>query len=250
MIKLAKNKRGISHVEVIISFALFLAIVAVIFIFLRPIREPSLSSVVLDVVEEGLGTDVISTVTTIPFKIDASIFANNTGFPCFKIIHPLDIGDSAGKLHLNNVFLERTTGEAVPMDLNLSFLEVSEEHALYYLSYSFQETFPPQPLGRDCPLVPEDKILFSTPRAENFYSYNNLSALNSEYASNYVGLKNRWFLPGRNDFAMKVTDAGGHVLFEMNRPVPPRRDVFAREIEGQMLRGTDVERVTINIRVW
>ncbi len=245
-----KDKRGISHVEVIISFVIFFAVVAVIFIFLRPIREPSLNNVILDIVEEGLERGSLSAVATVPFKIDATIL-DNSSYLCFGIAHPLDIDDAdPDKLHLNNVFLKSSAGALIPFDLDLNFLEVAIEDPFYYLSYSFQETFSPQPLTRECPLVPQDKVIFSTPRVETFYSYNKLAMINDEYTSNYLALKDKWFLPRRNDFSIKVLGASGSTLFDMNRVVPPRRDVYARDIEAQMLSGTETERITINIRVW
>src|SRR3989338_7880445 len=101
-----RNKRGISHVEVIMSFIIFFSIVAVFCIFLRPIMEPSLNDVVLDIVEEGFMEDSLSAVVTVPFKINDTIFADNITFPCFRVAHPLDIDDAdPAKLHLNNILL-------------------------------------------------------------------------------------------------------------------------------------------------
>lgn len=246
-----RDKRGISHVEVIMSFALFLAVVAVIFIFLRPIREPSLNNVILDIVEGGLERDSFVAVATIPFKIDDAIFPDPL-FPCFGVAHPLDIEDgNENKLHAENVFLKSSIGEPIPFDLGPSSLEVAVEDSFYYLSYSFQETFTTEALNRnDCTPVPQDKVIFSTPRVDTFYSYNKLSAMNEEYTSDYLGLKDKWFLPRRNDFSIKVLDASGRTLFDMHKEVPPMRDVFARDVEAQMLHGTEAERITINMRVW
>ncbi len=245
------NKKGISHIEMIISFVIFLGIVVVIFIFLRPIREPTLSNVVLDIVERGMQGEASSTLATIPFKIDETIFANIT-FLCFRVAHPLDIDDAdPDKLHTSNILLKKSTNNPLAFDIESDYLEIAEEDPFYSLSFSFTEIFPQEALGRDyCPLVPEDKVVFSAPRTETLYSFSKLSQISVDYAENYNALKGRWFVPSKNDFAIKVLDAGGNVLFDMPRNVPPRRDVFAREIEGQMLRGTDVERITINVRVW
>jgi len=246
-----RNKRGISHVEVIMSFIIFFSIVAVVFIFLRPIREPSLNDVVLDIVEEGFMEDSLSAVVTIPFKIDDTIFAN-LSYTCFRVVHPLDIDDvDPDKLHLNNVFLKNSSREIIPFDLEPSSLEVAIEDPFYSLSYSFQEIFAPEALNRnDCALVPQDMVIFSTPRVDTVYSYNKLTEINDEYTRDYLGLKDSWFLPRGNDFSIKILDASGNTLFDMARGVPPRRDVFARDIDTQMLRGTETERIIINIRVW
>jgi len=249
-----RNKRGISHVEVIMSFIIFFSIVAVTFIFLRPIREPSLSNVVLDIVEEGFMEDSLSAVVTVPFKIDSAI-RNNSVAPCFNVTHPLDIDDSPNpdpdKLHPNNIFLKSSAGVLVPFDLDPKSIEVAVRDQFYSLSYSFDETFVTEDLNMDdCLPVPEDKVIFSTPRVDTFYSHDELVRINDEYTRDYLGLKDSWFLPRGNDFSIKILDASGNTLFDMARGVPPRRDVFARDIDTQMLRGTETERITINIRVW
>ena len=244
------KKRGISHVEVIVSFTIFIGIVAAIFLFIKPVREPTLSNVLLDIVEEGLRKDGTIALAKIPFKISESILNDPSNFPCFIITHPLDIGP--GKLSVDNVFIKKSTGEAIPFDINSDTFEIGDRDPfLYTILFSFDETFTRTPPGGTCVQVLEDKVIFSAPRTETLFSFSKLRQLETAYNADYGGLKEKWFLPSTSDFSINISYSDGSHAFGMEKKKPPpRRDVFAREFTVNMLEETDVKQVSVNVRIW
>jgi len=244
------KKRGISHVEVIVSFTIFIGIVAAIFLFIKPVREPTLSNVLLDIVEEGLRKDGTIALAKIPFKISGDIFIDPT-FPCFIITHPLDIGPGQDQLNFDNVFIKKSTGEAIPFDIIDTTITIGVEDPFYSIFFSFDETFTRTPPGGTCKQVPEDKVTFSAPRTETLFSFSKLGQLETAYIADYAGLKEKWFLPSTSDFSINISHSDGSHAFGMEKKKPPpRRSVYAREFTVNMLEGTDVKQVNVNVRIW
>ena len=49
-----KNKKGISHIEVIISLVIFIGFLIFLFVFLKPVRNREISQTILDTAENGI----------------------------------------------------------------------------------------------------------------------------------------------------------------------------------------------------
>ena len=249
------GRKGVTHVEIILSFALFLGIVIAVFIFLRPVREPQLSSVMLDIAELGFKNETTITLGSLAFNVDTNPLLNPNWatISCFTVTHPLDIGTGAEQLKSNNVFVESSDGADLKFLLS-SDIAIEKRGTFYYIFFSFDETFLQNALG-SCP--PENTLAaaaytYSVPRTEQLISRQKLEQLKTLYTQDYAELKKKWFLPARNDFEIRVEDASG-LIYNLEREIPPNKDVFSREITLNMLdqtSGIQVKQIHVLIKVW
>lgn len=247
-----KDKRGISHIEIVISFALFIGLLVVIFLFIQPVREPQLSSVVLDIAESGLRKDARITLVTLPFKTDLQHLNNQNPESCFTMSNPLNLNG----LKKENIFIKDKYGNLLPFNIDQNTLTLPIQIGdFYYIHFSFNETFPYTGFEATeiivCYIIdaikPEKEIVFSTPRAETLFSFNKLNQTNITYYNNYAELKRAWFIPEKNDFSITVK---GFANINMQREIPQGKDVFARELTMHMIKDRDIGQIDINIKIW
>ena len=244
------NKKGISHIEIMISFTLFISLLAVIFIFIQPVKEPKLNNVALDIVEYGLEKNASISLATLPFKINLSQItqttqtASTTPINCFTIDNPLNMSE----LKKENIFVTSSNGLNLAFDVTSNKITLPKREDFYYLHFSFDDTFPNGDYnGEGCPTINPDKVTFSAPRTEALLSFNKLDQLNKTYHNNYEELKKQWFVPEKNNFAITIK---GSTNFNMSRKILLGKDIFTRSLTKNMIKGTVVEQVNVNIKVW
>ncbi|MEK6852978.1 MAG: hypothetical protein AABX59_03805 [Nanoarchaeota archaeon] len=242
------KKRGTSSIEMIISFAIFIAFLTAIFFFIKPIREPSVSTTTLDIAENALISNGEIVFGIVPFTVDVSEVSEN----CFVVQHPLKFGDleieeKNGILNAERVMVKNSELEDVTFNVdsvNLILPKSSEK--FYYIYYTIEEDLnKAQP--STCPtILPADKYSFSVPRIEEVLSYNKLTQLKSSYNSDYEGLKREWNFPLENDFSITFSKAE----LNMEHEIPPEAEVFSRELDMKIFQDGEFVRVKVTLKVW
>ncbi|MBU2496547.1 MAG: hypothetical protein KJ767_00620 [Nanoarchaeota archaeon] len=255
-----KNKKAVLHIEVIISFSIFIGLLFLIFLMIKPIREPTLSNTVLDVAEAGIKRDASIALTTFPFAIDIQQNPNNPHtITCFYFENPLNTSILLPK----NVFIKDVNKNNVAFTFSGRDLYVQKTEAdFYYIYYSFDEEF--EYIGTtlsQCDKINDrnqqnqneqqeqkDELAFSAPRTQVLFSYNKLLDMHERYYNNYADLKKDWYLPETSNFAIKIEN--DDILFEMTRNIPQGKEVFAREFYTYMIKDKKIEQVKVNLKVW
>lgn len=258
---LDRKRKGITYVEIMISFAIFISLLIAIFLFIRPIREPQLSSVLLDIAEAGLEKNGTIALTSIPFRI-GSVSGGIIPIPggvsiddCFSIEHPLNVGTGKDQLQENNIFLKDKDGKDVEFNIDSTKMLIPKIGGFYTIYFSFDETFVSNTL--DCDKVTQiasPDAAFSSPRVETLFSRNKLEELKSKYDTDYEGLKQEWFLPDESGFSITVT-LSDDATINMEKVPPAGKNVFSRDITFHMLEQETTgeittEQIDIKIKVW
>lgn len=241
-----KNRKGASHVEIMISFALFLSLLAVIFLFLKPLKEPTLSNVFLDIVSESLKKDTEIALATLPFSIQVENIPE-----CFSIDNPLDMSE----LRRENIFL-KSNDQTLSFRVNNERLSIQYSRvsgSIYYIYFSFDETFNSEELGvGGCTQLDRSNVKFSAPRADKLISFKKLEELKTRYEDDYETLKRDWGI-SKGDFSITVFINDEEVL-SMEKDIPEGKDIFARQLSKRVLINTgnqiEIKRARILIKVW
>ncbi len=256
-----KNKKAVLHIEVIISFSIFIGLLFLIFLLIKPIREPTLSSTILDIAEAGIKRDASIALTTFPFAIDIKQNENNPKtITCFSFENPLN----TSILLKENVFIKDLNGSDVEFTFSGRDLYVEKTTSdFYYIYFSLNEEFTLNELQdtKGCDKVKdrnqqnqneqqeqEDELAFSAPRTQVLFSYNKLLGIYERYYNNYAELKKDWYLPETSNFAIKIEN--DDTLFDMSRNIPQGKEVFAREFYTYMIKDKNIEQIKVNLRVW
>ena len=248
--KLTENKKALSHIEMIISFSLFIVFLMFLFIYVNPIRRPNVSEVLLDTVELGLDSYKIDFVE-IPFKVSSP-----SG--CFNINSPINLDD----ILTNSMYITNEQGDNIafrregPGENNLSI----EASGTFYYIYSSDKSFkdPAMHLSElTYPTCSYTAPTFSVPRIKAIYHYQELLELNKTYYTDYEVLKQNFTFPANSDFAITITKAGATAEGDslvMTRTKPQTASVTARDVPIEVLTEEgdikNITRANMNIQVW
>jgi hypothetical protein len=242
MMNMHMNRKGISYIELIISFVMFVSFLIVLFVYLNPVKQPILSEVILSSIEQEFENNVSIILYETPFKIlDSAVecFKNGT---ITKILIENDP---------NKIFIENEYGKSVNFSLTTDMLSVQNSNSpVYSIFYSNQTTFKPSLLS--IPGCNDVRYVASTTRFFNIYSKRSIKKINDMYYTDYLGLKQKFDVPQFNDFAISIKNENNAPIFEMTREIPKNVIVQAREFPISILDEGTKEKIKgyINIRVW
>jgi len=238
------DKKGINYIELIISFVLFASFLTVLFVYLNPIKQPTLSEVILDSVEQGLESNASIILYETPFKVSSG------GVECFQ-------NDTILKILIEKdhtkMFIEDDFGNVVNFFLGSDKLMVQKSPSssmIYHIFYSNQTTFLFSSF--DFPSCTEMQYNASISRFFTIYSYSGFEKINETYYTNYSSLKTRFDVPSINDFAIILTDENNLPIFQMEREIPKNLIVQSREFPVSILNENTKKRIkaNLNIKVW
>jgi len=241
------NKRGISAVEMLMSFAIFLGVVISMFVYLQPIREPQLNSLLFGIIEQKLQEETEIVLTVLPFKM--------VGFPgvsqvagCFWFESPFDLITEETTLikdkGMNSIdFSIRDRTES-----GVSFKAIfvgSGKKEFYYIITSSEEISniqyspPPSCLKAD--------VKFSVPRIEEALSFVKISELLAKEYENdegNEGIKVDWKFPRSNDFNIKLGEIG------IGKEPPENVNVFSKVVRKDVFENGEIVKRDVMIKVW
>ncbi len=231
------NKKGVSHVEMIVSFSIFLLFVLFLFTYLNPVKPPSVSKVLLDIVEQGLD-DYKAKILEIPVGVELA-------GGCFQIECPF------ANCSNDHVFVKDENGNNCGFSYNSGTknLSISGAGNFFYLYYSDKTVSHLGPIS--CTFTPQSPA-FSIPRLQTLYLYSELERLNSTYYSNYEELQNNFRFPKASDFSVSIYGEYGSLIFAMSVTKPKGVTVKARDMPITILKDDNKEIIKgrMNIQVW
>ena len=225
------NKKGISGIELVVSFVIFLSFLVFLFAYLNPLRmpvQPNLLSSLENAVNENTSINILVQ----PFAINAI-----TG-SCFIINENLDkafITDSSG----NEISFNKTTKS------------INYTGKFYYINKANitgkQATF------SGCITLKKDlNYSLSVPRTERIYYNKSFSDLEEMYNASYENLKNSFKIPASSDFAIIVLDSEQKEIIRMAKPIP-NINVLSKEFPIEILSnesGIKISKGYLRLLVW
>lgn len=229
------NKRGYTHIEVIIAFVLFFAFVTFLMIYIRPYSTTTLSESVVSAFYDSFKQQSYTNLTTFFLKADYN------GQPtCFyielnKTLFEFSFSDAKS-------LVKPVNGSVAPSALGPERLYINKTEEFYnvLISPDFENS------------------LSGTSSCENFTDYKlgsinekqlvsnkSLFDLKDRYEKGYSALRQDLNLPGTFDFAI-VSD-----LVVMQKNIPEKAQVVARSyIEEVLLQDGTVVSEKFTLMVW
>lgn len=232
------NKKGVSHLEMIISFIIFAGFVLFLLLYF-PIRNPQGSSVALDDAERGILDFVNLRI------VYYTIVLNNTGnLPkdgCFNL-----------SSELRNISVRNETDEILDAysDSKNNYIQLSGKFYTIYSSSLFYEKNPGNLVS--CLILEEIKgYTIGITRVYNIVSYEKISLLKNSYEHDYSSLHDKLGIPIKNDFGFVLRDTNGKEVMKAVKQRPSRAEVFARDIPVQVAHNNGTFNYFIlNVQAW
>lgn len=228
------GKKGIGHLEMIISFVFFVGFVFFLFLTLKPYNTSTLSGAVVSQLYNSFEEKVHTNLTSVFLK------ANYTGeSSCFYIRLPGRIFRYA----LSKSLLKDVSGIPVDSGLDNSNLDINSREVFYKVEISPE--FNDNNLS-GCELLKNYRLGSLLER--KVVSYNSLKDMADKYNNNYTGLKSDLKIPEVFDFAI-VSEELPKV--NMERLVPGAGNVVAQDYILEVLKSDgNVSNVRFTLKVW
>jgi hypothetical protein len=226
-LQIVRNKKAQGHIEVVVSFSIFMIFMLFLFIMFNPLEKP-INPEVVEIVYTNLNDNLGDVLEK------ASI--ESSAFTCFDVNYYTDI---TGLSLCSSGMVVKDTSE--PTIKNIFCAEDIVGNGI-----SCASTTP----------APYTVLYVSS---EIAFSKQELDAFNTSYCNAYENLKDDYVLP-TNDFAIFIYASDGEtVIYEMVKsegcssppPIPQTLNVFARRYPIQIFdESANVEQRIMQVMVW
>jgi len=211
-----RKKKAQGHVEIIISFVLFVGVLIFVFLFLNPFTKTQAEIPI----RENVQKNIINNITTDLGKL--TVFINQTGERCYKF-------DETE--YLNENYKE------IPID------------QFKYVIY-FSDVFSGKDSQKD-PSCLRENYKLSSYSVDKIISFEKIKTLVQKYNTDYVSLKTS--LGISYEFSFNVKDLSGTPISEasVSKDIPEGLEVGSREFPIRTINSEGlIKEYILNIRAW
>jgi len=226
------NKKGVGHIEIIMSFVLFLGFIGLALYFFSPFQNSRTIHSSLD------------------YAFDEIIEETETTLESYSVVlgsgYSGDYVNISGN-HLNKLIVVGVDG--IPLD-NYS---VSEDKICFisgerFISILFNEEFSDSEGSCSFNTIVSD-FQISSSKNESLIGETKMKNLVIEYFNNYDELKEKFNLPGRIDFGFSLTfDDGTQIIGE--KEIPTNLEVVSKEDRVEVATREGVVFADLVVKVW
>ncbi|MFH0831379.1 MAG: hypothetical protein V1886_00720 [archaeon] len=237
------SKKGVSHIEMVVSFMLFASFVFFLLFFLNPVRNQDISDVLLDAVQNSLQSNATIQLIEMPLNIKAG-FEN-----CFTIPNPFDTSNRA------NILAKDSNGRVSKTALDSGSLKIEKGasgQSYYYLYYGSVIFTIPELQMISCNVLNISNYKYAASRVYEVLYLPKLEGVARAYSSDYTKLRGSFNFPLSYDFSAEIIDsATKQKIISMSTSKPEKVEVNARELPAEIMRENgEVFQATINMQVW
>jgi hypothetical protein len=232
------EKRGLSHVEAVLSFIIFISFLIFAFFFFSPFSGNRVLDSSLDYTFREIDASAKVRIESYSVKIN-TLLQDPLAIPIDTDI------ENPGVRVENNVGNKLDSG----FDGSSVHFDSSIED---FVVIRFSEAFVSGNVVDGNPLS-EDEYTISSSNSEKIFSEEKFLLLSNNYHNGYEDLKEQFNLPGRVDFGF-VLDFGGGDLIEAVRFIPEELEVIAKQKRIEIIRteenGGGIEFADLIVRIW
>ena len=215
------TKKSQGHIEVIISFVIFIGFVLTFFLFLNPLNRVAINPSALDDIQAILFDNLSSPVKYVPVRLHSIQDA------CFEINDALDLG--------NTTIVFDSNGKILTSQLNNGKISISNSgEEKFYKIYS-SDLFEGSTLSL-CIALDSSDYGFGVLSSENRIFFENLKSLQRDYISDYDGLRKNLKIRSNFDF----------VIFDLNRYAIMNDTISVHKLKGENILARDIPIRVIN----
>ncbi len=227
------RKKGAAHIELILSFVIFIGFLIFLLAIFKPFSSQEGSSIYLDVLERGITENTSVKVYSFTLKLSEPIS------PCFWFE-----GD-----YIGNVKVKDKDNNFVGAFINKKKIYINSDKTFFYIFSS--PAFEANPFNIDGCKKPEDgKYTLGLLRSFSKLSYSKLELLKQTYESDYIEIKKELKLPASENFLFILKETNGRIILEVNKTIPKGK-VLSRNIPTEVVyaNGT-IKYAVLNIQTW
>ena len=226
-----KNKKGAAHVEIILSFAIFIGFLIFLIVVFKPFQFRGGGDVYLDTLERGISSYAAVEVNSFAIRLNQS----STGCFWFE--------DSSTNVSARNM-------SNAPVDAKSEngkvYINGQGDFFYIYSSPAFSET------AFDLTACMEKaNYTLGLTRSISALSDAKLEELKSRVENDYAALKTELSLPASKEFTFGVRSTQDELILTVSKNIPKGVNVFARNIPVQVAyENRTLVYAILNIQTW
>ncbi len=237
MLKRRTEIKSQGHVEMIISFTLFLGFLVALLFILSPAKNVQSPSAILDASEAKIMGNISADYKTISLILGSG---TDPGV-CFVTQNKPNLTGSIIVKSLDDTTLSAFSDS--------SWVSIIPSYGNRFHNLYFSSEFDVNSVVSCGNILLETNYSFGAMEDGKIVLYKKLLSFIEEYNENYESLRNRMSL--RNDFVIFVYDTNKNLLFNASRYVPAGSQVASKSINIQAIDfNKNITNIVINIRVW
>lgn len=232
-----KIKKGAAHIDVIISFIIFLTFVVFILVFFNPLKKYSASTAPLDAAEAVIIKATSIDVTTVSLSLNTS----STIIPgiggCASIQLPL----------ANPIAVIDENGDSTNADRSGNRVNFVRSFGKFFKIYSSEELVE-NTITAPCNSLTANDYTLGIQKTEKKIAYSKLLALNYSYSNDYAQLKEDLNLTNNFNVGVRI---GSEYLFKTDIYKPKNVEAMARDVSIEILdENGNLIPAMMNIQTW
>ena len=237
------NKKGQSHVEMVISFVIFLGFIFALFYFLNPFSEKRINKPQPQIVQDILIQNLTISYqhSSLILKVNPSELGSKN---CFTVKDKINISSN----------LKVIDGSGRPVKIDKSgdnfFIEKSNDERFYRLYYASYLNANPGGYS-DCDFVAEENYSYGSLSEDNALLLESLFQLNQNYLNDYDSLKNN--LGFKDDFGFALYYPNRTVIFNdtLGKFKSSSFNIVSRDVPIKVInKNATTYNLVLNIRIW
>jgi hypothetical protein len=236
-----RNKQGFSHIEVILSFVIFVGFLIFAYFFFSPFETGRTLKSSIDYTQREISDYVKAELESYSVAIDPSVPLGVIGVNIARPSndHNAKVILSDGTL-VNYLITTGTSGDII------YFNKPFDNYVKIVYGYDFLPG-----TERSSMILDKDKYQISSSDSLKVYTENNFTKLKNEYETDYLGLKTNFNVPNRVDFGftLKLKD-NSELIAE--KEIPSNLEVITHVDRIEIIRSIsgDLEYADLITKVW
>lgn len=230
------SKKGMGHIEVILSFVIFLSFFIFLIAIFKPFSISQESDVYLNMLERGIENFSNTEVNILVLSLD-----NNPG-NCFYFNYNI-----SGIIVKNESYsiinaASRENGETK------IYIDGREKFYYIYSSDEFNENIFDE---TGCGQLNSGDYTLGFFRSFSMFSYRKLENLKERYEADYSTIKNELAIPEAKDFSFSIRDSLNNNMINVTKKMPAKIKILARDIPIRIVyQDGTLKYAIMNIRIW
>ncbi len=219
---MAWEKRGAGHIEFVLSFVLFVAVVGFVLLFFKPWSNPSIMQETLVQISKVLDSNLNVSLETY------GVWINTTSTGITRPSIGVNISDS-----VSEVFVVSPQGDVLPSSKQGDIVYFNWEPNEYVYINAGKSVLSSGSVS-NFPVHNSSLYVIGAVQKKKILSEEEIIRLKQAYENDYNGLKKALNIPVGIDFAFEI-DFGSEKI-EMKIPVPVSLEVFSGQKREEVLR--------------
>ncbi|MEK6909148.1 MAG: hypothetical protein AABX23_03795 [Nanoarchaeota archaeon] len=230
------SKKGLSHIEFVISFVIFIGFVVFAFVFFNPLQSQRTLKSTMDYAWIEVSEETKEIVETYAISIDSSQLV------------PSIVSLKIPGISMNyNATVEDEDGVIIETYKNNGFVHF-DRNGTYFFRIRYSPIIKNSPASINGQSI-ENKYFISSSDTEELYFESLFLELNRSYFSNYTELKRELNLPNRLDFGFAVQFSDSQIM-SLNE-IPDNVEVLSKNDRIEIIRNSGRrEYADIRVLVW